>query len=92
MKKGMYSVLELKAAYFMAPFYMRTKPEAVRAFTSSIVEGETLLSKNPEDFVLYKIGSFNDVTAKIEENEPYQIITAIEVLAMFNSEEEKEDA
>lgn len=61
----MYSVRDTKAECYLAPFMMRTDYEAQRAFADSVNREGTLLHDHPEDFVLYKIGSFNQGTGML---------------------------
>lgn len=62
---GLYTVKDSKADNCVAPFAFRTDGEAIRAFGDSVVKGGTPLSEHPEDYFLYRIGHFNQVTGEI---------------------------
>jgi hypothetical protein len=58
----MYSVSDIKGKLYMQPFLARTRGEAIRSFTEAIKDKNTMISKYPEDYNLYKIGLFNQNT------------------------------
>lgn len=60
------AIHDTKAEAYMNPFYMRSEGEAIRAFGDAIDKGDTPLSQHPEDYVLYKLGTFDQSTAAIE--------------------------
>jgi len=65
MTKSLYSVLDLRSSIFANPFISVNDMTALRDFGNAVNDLGTTLSKNPEDFQLYKIGSFDDVLGVI---------------------------
>lgn len=63
---GVYTVKDSKAESCLPPFTMRSDGEAVRAFGDTVCKGGTPLSEHPEDYFLYRIGSYNLNTGVIE--------------------------
>lgn len=64
----LYSVFDSKAEYFSAPFTMKSKGEAIRAFaaTANGQDGQkTQISQNPEDFTLFELGEWNEAIGVI---------------------------
>lgn len=68
MKLFCFSVHDTKVGAFMPPFFMRSKGEAVRAFMDNAADGTSQLSKHPEDFALWNIGEFDDVSGQFTGN------------------------
>lgn len=60
MKTKVFSVYDHKAAVYGTPFFMPNVAMAVRAFTDLVEDNRTMVSKHPEDFVLYQVGEFDD--------------------------------
>lgn len=47
------------------PFFVKNDAIAIRSFSAAVEEGNSDLSKYPEDFVLLRIGEFNQETGEI---------------------------
>lgn len=60
-----YSVKDAKVGAFMAPFFMRSKGEAIRAFTDLVNDPQSMVAKHPEDYCLYEIGTWDEELGKI---------------------------
>lgn len=72
-----YAIMDTKAGAFMNPFYPRSLGEAVRSFSNEANNPESPLGKYPEDFNLFHLGKFNQVTGEISlEPSPKSIGTA----------------
>lgn len=57
------TVHDVKARAFLPPFYCSTLEVASRTFADCANNLEHAFGKNPEDYSLYHLGSFNDDTA-----------------------------
>lgn len=55
-----FTVYDSKAEFYMQPFCMKSKGEAIRAFSESCNDDKTSLGKYPADFTLFEIGEFDD--------------------------------
>lgn len=64
----MFLIYDTKAEYYKPPILFRTKGDAIRWFTSMVSSNDNELGKNPEDFNLFYIGEFDEITGKIIEN------------------------
>ena len=60
-----FTVYDAKADLYLAPFTFKETAEAVRAFTSSCLNGETPMGKYPGDLTLFELGTYDDQTAEI---------------------------
>lgn len=65
MSNGMYTVYDIKAEAYLAPFFARTDGEAVRMILSALEDPQTMLAKYPLDYKLVKIGSWDNQTGKV---------------------------
>lgn len=54
-----YAIRDSKAECFHTPFYCRTRGMAFRAVLSA-ANGETELSRFPDDFMLFELGEFDE--------------------------------
>jgi len=60
MKLEAYAIWDNKAKNFTSPFFMRSRGEAIRAFTSTVNDGSSQIGKFPEDFQLFHVGFYDD--------------------------------
>lgn len=66
MKFKMYSIADTVAETYSCPFYAPNDAVAKRIASDAAVDPASVLSQNPSDFVLYKIGSFDDALGIVE--------------------------
>lgn len=64
-----YSIFDVKADSYNAPFFKSTHGQALRDFVDLVNNPETVVSRHPEDFKLCCIGSFDDSTGQVWPNE-----------------------
>lgn len=77
MKTNVYSVFDSKAAVYGTPFFMPNDNMAIRAFSDLVNGPENMISKHPEDFSLFVVGTFDDQLAKLEGRiAPLNLVTA----------------
>lgn len=80
-KMEIFAIRDTKAEAFNPPFYQRTKAEAERSLQRLVLDPDSNVSKFPEDFDLYHLGTYNDSTGEISPlPSPEHIIKAINVL------------
>lgn len=60
-----FTVLDLKAQAYMAPFTTHNAGVACRSVSDSMKQEGSMLAAHPSDFVLYRLGSFDDATGII---------------------------
>lgn len=79
---GVFSVFDSKLACFSRPWYELTDASAIRIFTDAVNDGSNPNNqwfRHPEDFSLYRLGSFDDELGKIESINPLSLVTAAAV-------------
>lgn len=60
MKLLMFAVHDRVVEAFSSPFTAQTEAEAKRMFLTAAQDPDSKLNKNPDDFSLYLLGSFNN--------------------------------
>lgn len=65
-----FSVYDIKAEYFSAPFFMNSNGEAVRAFKDLANDSSTTIGKHPEDYRLMCLGEFDNVSGDFNTSQP----------------------
>lgn len=79
---NVYSVFDEKAKSFAPPFCMHTDGQATRGFGDACEDPKSLMSKHPQDYSLYKLGSFDDFEGKmIPLNQPELLNRASEFVS-----------
>lgn len=80
MELKVYSIRDAKGEIFHPPFYKKTHGEAERDFTTLVGDQNGMVSKYPEDFDLWYLGTFDDQTGKFNALEtPQHVIKAIQI-------------
>lgn len=64
MKLKIFACFDCKVEAYGNPFYMKTKGEAIRGFVEVVNDGQSQISKYPEDFTLFELGEYDDSNAK----------------------------
>lgn len=81
MKFGVYSIRDFKTG-FLAPTVEQNDAVAQRNFEHAVLNTEqSLFFSHPEDYALYRIGSYNSDDGKLKACLPEEIITAPQILA-----------
>ncbi len=70
MLQGYYSVLDKKAQRYYQPQLFRSDIEALRLFDNCVLDPDHQFGKNPEDYAIYKIATFDEETGVIEKQTP----------------------
>lgn len=66
MKLEMLSIRDVKMQAFMTPFFSINLAVAVRLFADAVNDPVSTMHKNPDDFSLYHLGTFQDGTGSYE--------------------------
>lgn len=78
MKVNIYTIKDLKAERSIQPFYRDKDEVMIRDFEMSVTSEDNPLGKNPEDYVLLRIGEWDDETNEIYGHQPVHIINGEE--------------
>ncbi len=87
MKMEMFSIFDLKSLAFVTPFFLNNTAMALRAFHDCATDKNHMFNKHPEDYVLYRIGAFDDSTAGVEVcSPPENLGLASQVVGAYSAE------
>lgn len=78
----LYSVRDERASCSYEPQIFKTQVDAIRFFDQAIQNKNTMINKYPDDFTLYKIGTFDERTGVITDVKVEKIVTAPELIRM----------
>lgn len=62
----MFCIYDSKAEAYMQPFFFQATGLAIRAFEDLVRDDKSNISKYPQDFTLFELGTFDDQTAKLD--------------------------
>lgn len=74
-----FSIYDSKAKVFMQPMFMINEGAAWRSFHHVVNNGDSDVSKYPEDFSLYMIGEYNDGTGALTAHAPEVMVNGLQV-------------
>lgn len=77
----MFAVYDSKVGAYMAPFFMQSSGQALRAFIDTAQDKETQIGKHPEDFTLFELGEYDDSCASLHQLDvPTSLGVALQLL------------
>lgn len=76
MQQLIIAVRDRQLNAFMRPFTAQTAGQAIRSFRDEINRPDSELNRHPEDYELYRLGTFNEQTGEIKSEDPQQIALA----------------
>lgn len=80
MELKIYSIRDSKGEFYHPPFYSRTHAEAERNFAQLTSDDKSMISKYPQDFDLYYLGTFDQNLGKIVSlDTPHHIVKAVNI-------------
>ena len=76
MIQKVFSVFDIKAACYSAPFFQHNDSVATRSFIDVVNDPKSAVYIHPEDYILREIGEFDDNTGVLKAIEPKTLVTA----------------
>lgn len=70
----MFSIYDVKAKAYLPPFSLPKEQMAVREFSDCVNNEKHQFGKHPEDYSLHQIGTFDDETSLLLNNENSKIL------------------
>lgn len=81
MIKKVYSIRDAKGEIFNFPWFKITHGEAERDFATLCRDEKSMVAMYPEDYDLYYLGDWDDVSGKFEPlDTPQHIVKAVQVI------------
>lgn len=65
MQHKIFTIYDEKAKAYLPPFFLPESAQAIRAFTNCINSSEHQFAKNPDDYTLFSLGTFDDSSAEL---------------------------
>lgn len=69
-----FSLYDGKAKAFGPPFHMLQRGQALRALQDLVNDDRSMVSRHPQDFVLYQIGDFDDSSGEYLNKVPHELV------------------
>jgi len=82
MRLNVYTIYDQAAGAYLRPFFMQSDGQAMRTFTDIATDADHDIGRHPKDYSLFRIGSWDDNTAKLIPDEKECLATALEVIAL----------
>lgn len=77
-----FSIFDTASGAYMRPFVAHADGEASRMFGDLVQDKEHPVGMHPEDYSLFRLGSFNDQSAIIDGHSPECLCTGMEMVAL----------
>lgn len=81
MKMKFYAIFDSATGAYMRPFLMQSDGQAMRMFLDETKKDDSPIAAHPEDYSLFRVGSWDDQDASIEAQSPTCLARAHELLA-----------
>lgn len=78
MKLNAYTVYDVAAGTYSRPWFAGSDGEANRGFKDICNDAEHPIGQHPEDYTLYRVGSFNERTGKMEGEQLEKLLTGLQ--------------
>lgn len=80
-----YSLLDVKTGLYSPPFFLNHDAQAIRAILELSKDVNTTPAKYPEDYVLYKVGIFDDNVGTMGATSPANMGSVAAILGAFTN-------
>ena len=81
MRMNVYSIFDTASGCYMRPFFVQADGQALRAFSDLSQDAEHEVGKHPEDYSLFRLGTFDDNKGQLVGEAPECLATALEMVA-----------
>jgi len=78
MKQNIFTIFDSKANAYLTPFFLHNEQMAIRVFRDCVNEPTHQFGKHPEDYTLFKIGSWDDDKSKFLTTNPIALGNGVE--------------
>ena len=79
MKLNAYTIYDVASGTYMRPFFSQADGQAIRGFKDIATDANHEIGKHPEDYTLYRVGTFNDTTGLMAGEDPEKLATGLEM-------------
>jgi len=85
MKTNMYSIFDTASGTYQKPIFSRADGEIMREFQNICVDEKHPCGQHPEDYALIRVGTFDDLDGKLNNEENSTLATGLEMVALSRS-------
>lgn len=86
MKVSVYAVRDMKSEMFLQPFVAHNDATASRNFVEMVRRKDQFIyGTYPEDFSVWRVGSFDDSTGALSAETPHLVVTGVAVVHALNN-------
>lgn len=78
MVKQICTIYDTKAQFFGAVMTFLSLAAAGRAFQDALENEQSEMAKHPEDYILYKVGTFDEQNGVVEASPPIEVMRGLE--------------
>ena len=78
---NLYAVYDTATGIYDGPIPGQSDGQMIRKFSDMAVNAETEIGKHPEDFTLFRMGTWNDGTGELVDNTNDKLINGVEAVA-----------
>ena len=89
MKAQVYVVRDSQADATMRPFFFERDAVAIRSFILSVTNANEAMSNTPEDFTLYRVGTYDDESMFLVGEDPVRLINGLEAVQAREGDQRK---
>lgn len=89
MELNVYVIYDVKAAAYLMPFFMPNDEMALRQIKGAVMDKKSDFFKHAEDYSLFRIGLYDDVTGALEGMLPDCLCNCNELKQVFISQEKQ---
>ncbi len=90
MKLNAYTIFDTASGLYMRPFFNTSDGAAIRAFSDIATDAEHEVGKHPEDYSLFRIGIYDDNTARFSAETRECLSTGLELVAASRNVNKKQ--
>jgi len=81
MKLALYSVYDLVAKTYSAPYASASDAMAIRALLTVVRDTNSQLNQHPHDFRLFRLAEWNDENGEITVDLPHLVVNVIDLVS-----------
>lgn len=81
MKQNIYTIFDTASGLYSRPFFATADELAKRDFGSLAVDATHPIGMHPKDYTLFRIGTWDDTTAHLHNEDNEGLVTALEIIS-----------
>jgi len=75
-----FAIYDEKAKSYLPPFFLPEEGVAIRTFSDCVNANDHQFAAHPQDYTLFRLGTFDDSTARIDSIAPQSVHNGLELL------------